>query len=65
MTDLVARIEALQAVLRRPTPAPLAGQEAIPVATISHHRYEGAGGPCTADLFGTACGEHRDAHHHT
>ncbi|MFD7995466.1 hypothetical protein [Streptomyces mexicanus] len=62
--DLLRRIEALEARLSRPTPAPLAGQEAIPVATIGHHIYEGPG-PCRADLFGQICGEHRDAHHHT
>lgn len=59
--DLLARIKALEALHSRPTPAPLPGQEAIPVATIGHHAYEGPG-RCQADLFGTVCGEHRDAH---
>lgn len=61
--DLLARIERLEKTLATATPAPLPGQQAIPVATIRHHTYEGAHGPCTADLFGTVCGEHRDAHH--
>jgi hypothetical protein len=56
-----ARIAELEALLAQPTECPLPGQEAIPVATIGHHAYEGPG-PCRADLFGTLCGEHRHAH---
>ncbi|WP_157865006.1 hypothetical protein [Streptomyces prasinopilosus] len=59
-----ARIETIEERLALPVPAPLPGQETIPVATIGHHVYEGPG-PCRADLFGQACGAHRDAHHHT
>jgi hypothetical protein len=56
-----ARLEALKARLAQPTPRPLEGQQAIPVATIGHHTYEGPGA-CRADLFGTRCGAHRDEH---
>lgn len=62
--DLLARIEALERRLAQPTPPPLAGQQAIDVATIAHHPYQGPG-PCQADDFGTLCGAHRDAHHYT
>jgi hypothetical protein len=56
------RWEALEARLKQPTPPPLPGQEAIPVATIAHHAYEGPGA-CRAEWFGTVCGAHRDEHH--
>jgi hypothetical protein len=56
-------LEAVEARLSRPTPVPLPGQEAISVATIGHHTYEGPGA-CRADLFGTRCGAHRDEHQH-
>lgn len=59
--DLLARIESIEERLALPVPAPLPGQETIPVATIGHHTYEGPG-PCRTDLFGTVCGAHRDAH---
>ena len=59
--DLLRRIEALEARLGQPTPAPLEGQQIISVATIGHHTYEGPG-PCRTDLFGQVCGAHRDAH---
>ena len=59
--DLLRRLEALEALHRQPTPAPLAGQETISVATIGHHTYEGPG-HCRVDLFGEACGAHRDEH---
>jgi hypothetical protein len=59
--ELVRRLEALEALHRQPTPPPFDGQQTIPVATIGHHTYEGPGA-CHADLFGTVCGEHRDAH---
>ncbi|MFD8777563.1 hypothetical protein [Streptomyces sp. NPDC059916] len=62
MTDLLARIERLEKTLATATPAPLPGQEVIAVATIRHHAYEGAGGPCEAELFGTVCRAHRDDH---
>jgi hypothetical protein len=61
--DLLRRIEALEARLAQPTPAPLDGQQAINVGTIAHHTYEGPGA-CRADLFGQACGAHRDEHQH-
>jgi hypothetical protein len=61
--ELLRRIEALEALHRQPTPAPFVGQEAISVATIGHHTYEGPGA-CRADLFGTRCGAHRDEHQH-
>ena len=57
-----ARLHAAEKRLSQPTGRPLEGQETIPVATIAHHAYEGPGA-CQADLFGTVCGEHRDAHH--
>ena len=59
--ELLRRIEAIEAVLAQRTPAPLAGQQTINVATIGHHTYEGPG-PCQADLFGQTCGAHRDEH---
>jgi hypothetical protein len=62
--ELERRIEALEALHRQPTPRPLDGQEAIPVATIGYHAYEGPGA-CRAEDFGQACGKHRDEHHHT
>jgi hypothetical protein len=60
--DLLARLEALEALHNQPPPALCAGQEAINVATIGHHTFEGAGPHCQADLFGTQCGAHRDEH---
>jgi hypothetical protein len=60
--DLLARIESIEERLNLPVPAPLPGQETIPVATIAHHAYEGPG-DCRAEDFGTVCGAHRDAHH--
>ena len=62
--DLLHRIEALERRLNQPTPPPLAGQEAIPVATIADHTYQGPG-PCRETTFTVTCGAHRDAHHHT
>lgn len=59
--ELLRRIEALEALHKQPTPAPLAGQQTINVATIGHHTYEGPGA-CRADLFGETCGAHRDEH---
>lgn len=61
--EILRRLEALEALHRQPTPAPLPGQEAIPVAAIGHHAYEGPGA-CQADVFGTVCGAHRDEHQH-
>ena len=63
MTDgqVYARLTALQARLAQPTPRPIQGQEAIKVATIGHHPYEGPG-LCRTDLFGQTCGAHRDEH---
>ncbi|MFJ3043655.1 hypothetical protein [Streptomyces tendae] len=63
--DLLRRIESIEERLALPAPAVLPGQQAIPVEpTIAHHAYEGPG-PCRTDWFGTVCGQHRDAHHHT
>ncbi|MFF1358803.1 hypothetical protein [Streptomyces sp. NPDC058297] len=62
MTDLLSRIERAAKTLATAPPAPLPGQEAIPVATIAHHVYEGVNGPCEAELFGTVCRAHRDDH---
>ncbi|MFF1298189.1 MULTISPECIES: hypothetical protein [unclassified Streptomyces] len=59
--ELVRRLEALEALHARPTPAPLPGQETIPVAHIGHHTYEGPG-HCRAEFFGETCGAHRDEH---
>jgi hypothetical protein len=59
--DLLARIEALERRLAQPTPAPLDGQQAIPVATIGDHTYLGPG-PCRETTFTVVCGAHRDAH---
>jgi hypothetical protein len=59
--EILRRLECLEALLTQPTPAALAGQETLPVATIGHHAYEGPG-PCQSDFFGETCGEHRDAH---
>ena len=58
---LLERLDALKARLAQPTPRPLEGQQAIPVATITHHAYKGPGA-CQADWFGIVCGEHREAH---
>lgn len=63
--DLLRRLDAVERRLNEAPPAPLPGQQAIPVATIRDHRYEGASGPCTAELFTVPCGQHRDAHQHT
>ena len=60
--ELLRRIEALEADRRRPSPAPLDGQQTLPVAVIADHHYEGAGGPCTADTFGVECRGPQDAH---
>jgi hypothetical protein len=54
-------LEALEALLSQPTPAPLPGQEAIDVGHIGHHAYEGPGA-CRVELFGHRCGAHRDEH---
>lgn len=62
--DLLRRIESIEERLALPPAVLLPGQQAIPVATITHHAYEGPG-PCRTDLFGTVCGQHRDAHHRT
>ncbi|KPC69080.1 hypothetical protein ADL27_54950 [Streptomyces sp. NRRL F-6602] len=63
--DLLRRIESIEERLALPPAAVLAGQQTIPVEpTIAHHTYTGPG-PCRTDLFGTVCGQHRDAHHHT
>ncbi|MGV2914678.1 hypothetical protein [Streptomyces alfalfae] len=59
--EIVARLEAVEAQLAARPTAPLSGQQALPVATIGHHAYEGPG-PCRANLFGQVCGAHRDAH---
>ncbi|WP_045562682.1 hypothetical protein [Streptomyces sp. FxanaA7] len=59
--ELVARLEAVEAKLAQCPAHRLDGQEAISVATIGHHTYEGPG-PCRADMFGEACGAHRDEH---
>jgi hypothetical protein len=59
--EILRRLEAVEAQLsQRPTP-PLEGQEAIDVAHIRHHTYEGPGA-CRAEFFGETCGQHRDAH---
>jgi hypothetical protein len=57
-------LEAVEQRLSQPAQRPLPGQEAIPVATIGYHAYEGPGA-CRAEDFGQACGKHRDEHHHT
>ena len=54
-------LDAVRERLTQPAERPLKGQEAIPVATIGHHPYEGPGA-CRAEDFGVPCGEHRDAH---
>lgn len=59
--ELLRRIEALETRLSQPTPAPLAGQQAISVATIGDHTYLGPG-PCRETTFSVLCGAHRDAH---
>jgi hypothetical protein len=59
--EILRRLEAVEAQLRQSTAAPVAGQQAIPVAAIGHHAYEGPGA-CQAELFGTVCGAHRDEH---
>ncbi|WP_030756661.1 hypothetical protein [Streptomyces sp. NRRL F-5135] len=58
--EILRRLEALEALLNQP-PARIAGQTALPMGMIGHHTYEGPGA-CRADLFGTVCGAHRDAH---
>jgi hypothetical protein len=59
--DLLRRIEALEARLDEPTPAPMDGQQAINVGTISDHAYIGPG-PCREATFAVVCGAHRDEH---
>ncbi|MGV9891696.1 hypothetical protein [Streptomyces sp. NPDC003395] len=59
--EALRRLDAID--LTQPTPAPLPGQQAIPVGTVWDHVYEGPG-PCHADLFGQRCGKHRDEHQH-
>ena len=59
--EILARLEALEALHRQPTPTPLTGQQTINIGHIGHHTYEGPGA-CRADLFGTRCGAHRDEH---
>jgi len=60
--ELLARIERLEKTLATPLPAPLPGQQALPVALVRDHHYEGSGGPCTADTFGIPCRAPHDAH---
>ena len=55
-------LDAVRERLTQPAERPLEGQEAIPVAHIGHHPYEGPGA-CRTQFFGETCGEHRDAHH--
>lgn len=57
-------LEAAEALLSRPAPAPLPGQQAINVGYIAYHAYEGPG-PCRVEDFGRVCGAHRDEHQHT
>ena len=59
--EILRRLEAVEAQLGQRSPAPLAGQQTISVATIGHHTYEGPGA-CRAELFGEICGAHRDEH---
>jgi hypothetical protein len=59
--EILRRLEAVETQLSQRPARPLEGQEAIDVAHIGHHTYEGPGA-CRADLFGEICGEHRDAH---
>ncbi|MER8002952.1 hypothetical protein [Streptomyces sp. NPDC095613] len=59
--EILRRLEALEAILNSPPPAPIAGQTSLPMGMIGHHTYEGPG-LCRAELFGTVCGAHRDAH---
>jgi hypothetical protein len=59
--EILARLEAVEAKLAQCPAHRLEGQEAISVATIGHHTYEGPGA-CRSDLFGTVCGAHRDEH---
>lgn len=61
--EILRRLEALEALHRQPTPAPLKGQETINVGHIAHHTYEGPG-LCRAEDFGVRCSQHRDAHQH-
>ncbi|MDX2996395.1 hypothetical protein PV382_18005 [Streptomyces scabiei] len=59
--ELLARLEAVEAKLSECPAHRLDGQEAISVATIGHHTYEGPGA-CRTDMFGETCGAHRDEH---
>ena len=61
--EILRRLEAVEARLARCPERQLDGQQAIGVATIGHHTYEGPGA-CRADLFGETCGAHRDEHQH-
>ncbi|MFD9004439.1 hypothetical protein ACFV0T_26360 [Streptomyces sp. NPDC059582] len=56
-------LDAVLARLAGPTAPPLPGQQAICVATVWDHPYQGPG-DCKVDLFGTLCGAHRDEHKH-
>lgn len=60
--EIIARLEAVEAQLRRRAEQPLTGQQTIRLPTIGHHTYQGPG-PCHDELFGTVCGAHRDEHH--
>jgi hypothetical protein len=59
----LGRVESIEERLALPVPELIPGQQAIPVATIGHHTYEGPGA-CRAELFGVVCGAHRDEHHY-
>lgn len=59
--EILRRLEVVEAQLSQRPTRPLEGQEAIDVAHIGHHTYEGPGA-CQADLYGDICGAHRDEH---
>jgi hypothetical protein len=59
--EILRRLEAVEAQLAQRPTCPLPGQQAIDVAHIIDHVYEGPGA-CQVDWFGTPCGKHRDAH---
>jgi hypothetical protein len=60
--EILRRLEVVEAQLSQRPVRPLAGQQALDVATVHDHHYEGAGGPCTAEWFAVPCRERRAAH---
>lgn len=54
-------LEAMDAILARPVPPPIPGQQTINVGDIWDHAYQGPGA-CKVETFDHICGAHRDEH---